>query len=488
MQDGSIDLTLFNGGIRNAENEHIAQLLRAKSKILVAFGSCASEGCIPGLANLSASAATSSTPRTRSRAPTTRDHLARRPCGDVPEGELAPARDVPPVCRTLDQVVEVDYYMPGCPPESAQIAAVIDLVIAGAPGTAQLPPTGSILGAGNSTVCDECPRTRNVKPITSFKRIQDVAAIDPDLCLLEQGIPCNGPATRSGCAARCPLGRRAVHRLLRPGRRRRRLRRAADLGLRLGDRSDTIRRRSSASWMASPIRPASSTASIWPGRCCASRPLSGRSRRLRRRRRRNMTRITIDPDHPPGRPRQDRDLPRRGGRRRQHLLPDPGAARLRALLRRPAGRGDAAPHQPHLRRLPGGASHGRRQGRRRRLPRRPAARRPRCCASCSTAPSTSPTTRPTSTPWAAPTSSSAPTLPSAERNILGVHPQGGAGDRRPGHPGAQDRPRDRRDDRRAQGPPLHVDPRRHDQGHHRGGARRDRADGPLRWSSSPSSA
>ena len=48
MPDGSILLTLFNGGIRNTENEEIAHLLRRKSQILVAFGSCASEGCIPG--------------------------------------------------------------------------------------------------------------------------------------------------------------------------------------------------------------------------------------------------------------------------------------------------------------------------------------------------------------------------------------------------------------------------------------------------------
>jgi F420-non-reducing hydrogenase small subunit len=40
--------------------------------------------------------------------------------------------------------------------------------------------------------------------IREFKRIQDVAPVDPNLCLLEQGIPCNGPATRSGCNARCP--------------------------------------------------------------------------------------------------------------------------------------------------------------------------------------------------------------------------------------------------------------------------------------------
>jgi F420-non-reducing hydrogenase small subunit len=53
MPDKSITLTLFNGGIRNEENEHMAKLMRQKSQILVAFGSCASEGCIPGLANLS---------------------------------------------------------------------------------------------------------------------------------------------------------------------------------------------------------------------------------------------------------------------------------------------------------------------------------------------------------------------------------------------------------------------------------------------------
>ena len=53
MEDGEITLCLFNGGMRNDENEHIARLLRRKSKILVAFGSCACEGCIPGLANFS---------------------------------------------------------------------------------------------------------------------------------------------------------------------------------------------------------------------------------------------------------------------------------------------------------------------------------------------------------------------------------------------------------------------------------------------------
>ena len=52
MPDGHIDVCLFNGAIRTSENEHLAHLLRKKSKVFVAFGSCANEGCIPGLANL----------------------------------------------------------------------------------------------------------------------------------------------------------------------------------------------------------------------------------------------------------------------------------------------------------------------------------------------------------------------------------------------------------------------------------------------------
>ena len=202
MEDGSILLTLFNGGIRTDENEHLARLLRQKSKILVAFGSCASEGCVPGLANLSP---VGEIVHTAFNTITTDNphELYPRTSFDVPEGELHIPK-LEKVLRPLDHVVDVDYYMPGCPPESNQITAVIDLVIKVVKGEAELPPKGSVIGAGDSTVCDECPRARNVKFIKQFNRIQDVAPVDPALCLLEQGIPCNGPATRSGCNSRCP--------------------------------------------------------------------------------------------------------------------------------------------------------------------------------------------------------------------------------------------------------------------------------------------
>lgn len=201
MEDGSILLTLFNGAIRNEENEHIAKLLRKKSQILVAFGSCATEGCMPALANLTPieeivetyySTISTDNPQ----------NIHPQPTYKAAEGEIYIPK-LYPIVRTLDQVVDVDYYMPGCPPESHQIAAVIDLVIDVLQGKATLPPKGSTIGAGGSTVCDDCPRKRDVKKIKEFKRIQDVM-LDPEICILEQGVICSGPATRNGCGALCP--------------------------------------------------------------------------------------------------------------------------------------------------------------------------------------------------------------------------------------------------------------------------------------------
>ncbi|MEN6299186.1 MAG: oxidoreductase, partial [Anaerolineaceae bacterium] len=178
MEDKSILLTLFNGAIRNDENEHIAKLLRQKTQILVAFGSCANEGCMPALANLSNVKEIVDTAYTTISTDNP-NGIRPQPNYTVPEGEL----HIPtlyPTVRTLDQVVDVDYYMPGCPPESQQISAVLDLVIQVIQGKAQLPPKGAVIGAGVSTVCDECKRKRNEKSIKEFKRIQEIM-LDPEI-------------------------------------------------------------------------------------------------------------------------------------------------------------------------------------------------------------------------------------------------------------------------------------------------------------------
>jgi F420-non-reducing hydrogenase small subunit len=216
MPDGSIDLTLFSGGVRTTENAELARLLRRKSAILVAFGSCATEGCIPGLANLATTTALLDTvfdgptidnpdrlrPVTGDPAPDGRPSRERAP-DEQPVPPRLPA--LTPLLRTLDQLVEVDYRVPGCPPETERIAEVIGLVGAALDGGATLPPRGSVLGAGQSTVCHECPRDRGIKRIDRFARLHELPPLDARLCLLEQGVPCNGPATRDGCGARCPL-------------------------------------------------------------------------------------------------------------------------------------------------------------------------------------------------------------------------------------------------------------------------------------------
>ena len=197
MPDVSIDLCLFNGAIRNSESEHVARLLRAKSKVLVAFGSCAMEGCIPALANLTTRQAILET--AYQETPSTLNPDGVRPALRVamPEGVL----EIPEFhesVRTLAQVVPVEYFIPGCPPQPPQILAVLGAIMQGA----QLPPPGAVLGAGEKTCCDECGRPRNEKRLKRFYRPWEIEA-KPDECLLDQGIICLGPATRSGCGALC---------------------------------------------------------------------------------------------------------------------------------------------------------------------------------------------------------------------------------------------------------------------------------------------
>lgn len=197
MEDKSIDLCLFNGAIQNAEQEHVAKLLRAKSKVMVAYGSCSYEGCIPGLANV-----------------TNRERIFNRAYIEVPsmdnpdkvqpqtsyqaaEGELT----LPQIYDTvmpLASVVDVDYFVPGCPPVGKQTWAVLEAVVTG-----NLPAKGSVVGAGTRALCDECPRTRGDKKIKAFYRTYEIMP-DPEQCLLEQGLLCAGIATREGCGALCP--------------------------------------------------------------------------------------------------------------------------------------------------------------------------------------------------------------------------------------------------------------------------------------------
>jgi len=195
MEDGHIDVCLFNGAIRNDEQEHMAHLMRKKSKVLVAFGSCAHTGGIPGLGNLANRKEIFDRAYISSPSTSNPENIVPVPEMEVPEGKLTIPTFYDTV-ETLDQVVDVDYYIPGCPPPPSLVVGAVRAIASG-----NLPPKGSVL-APELAVCDECSREKTDKCVGEIKRvIYDTP--DPDVCLLEQGFMCMGPATRGGCEAKC---------------------------------------------------------------------------------------------------------------------------------------------------------------------------------------------------------------------------------------------------------------------------------------------
>ena len=197
MPDGFMDVCLFNGAIRTSENEEMAHLMRRKAKVLVAFGSCAHEGCIPGLANLFDKESIFKRVYFDTPSVDNAEQITPQLSTEMPEGEIHIPEFYDTV-KTLGQTVDVDYFLPGCPPQAHQIWAVIEVILSG-----QLPPKGSVVGAYVKSVCDECELAREEKKIKKFYRPHEIIP-EPGRCLLEQGIVCSGPATRSGCGALCP--------------------------------------------------------------------------------------------------------------------------------------------------------------------------------------------------------------------------------------------------------------------------------------------
>jgi F420-non-reducing hydrogenase small subunit len=201
LGDGEILATFLNGAIRTSEQEEMARLLRRKSKLMVAFGACSHLGGIPGLANVSnrqnimhtAYLDSPSTVNPEGVIPQTTSH---------DNGHEVTLPVLYETVRSLDQVVDVDFYIPGCAPTPKIIATAVKTLLSGI-----LPAKGTVL-APDHALCEECSR-RDSKPhdlkLIEFKRPHQVL-IEEDKCLLAQGVVCMGPATRAGCEALCLQG------------------------------------------------------------------------------------------------------------------------------------------------------------------------------------------------------------------------------------------------------------------------------------------
>ncbi len=199
--DNSVDIGLFNGAVRTAEQREDAELFAAKCKVLVAFGSCACFGGIPGLANLA--------PKTQlietvyRDTPSTDNAEEIRPQTECTiDGQTLTLPALWETVSSLNQVVEVDLFAPGCPPPGERVGELFDAVARFAQ-SGSLPPPQTVL-ASDKALCDSCPRaeTRTAERMARIVRPHEITA-DPSRCFLDQGLLCLGIATRGGCSATC---------------------------------------------------------------------------------------------------------------------------------------------------------------------------------------------------------------------------------------------------------------------------------------------
>lgn len=198
LPDGAISVTFFNGALRTEENKEMAQLLRRKSQLFIAFGSCAAGGGIPALANHHGTQHLMDTVFQNAPCLDNPEGTTPQPVSRVADGELHLPLLLPCVLSAKD-AVKVDYTMPGCPPEPEQIVALIRHLAAALP----LPSVESMPVCTERAVCDQCTREKKNLPAPCLQR-PSVGVPEPGWCLLEQGYPCLGSATRAGCNALCP--------------------------------------------------------------------------------------------------------------------------------------------------------------------------------------------------------------------------------------------------------------------------------------------
>jgi len=113
-----VDVCLVEGAVSSEEDLHKIQLVRARTKTLVAFGDCAVTSNVPGMRNPIG----------------VQPLLDRAYLENVTVNPQIPSRIVPrllPTARPVHRVVTVDVFLPGCPPDADLIYCLLDDLLAG---------------------------------------------------------------------------------------------------------------------------------------------------------------------------------------------------------------------------------------------------------------------------------------------------------------------------------------------------------------------
>ena len=116
-----VDVCLVEGGVANEDNLELIREVRAKTKTLISFGDCAVTANVPAMRNMLGG----SEPVLKRGYLELADETAQLPHepGIVPE---LLDRVLP-----VHEVVTVDIFMPGCPPDADRIKATIEPLLRG---------------------------------------------------------------------------------------------------------------------------------------------------------------------------------------------------------------------------------------------------------------------------------------------------------------------------------------------------------------------
>jgi len=167
-----VDLAIVEGGVRTKDDERYIREVRAKSRILVALGICATHGGVTSLGNQ-----------------LSLKKLLEKEYSLADSSKLPELEDL---MHPLCDFVDVDYYVPGCPPMPFLTVHTLKSIVSGKKPTRH-----------ETVVCTECHRKIIAAKLDRLYGIYEKEA-DPQLCLVSQGFICLGSLTREGCGAPCP--------------------------------------------------------------------------------------------------------------------------------------------------------------------------------------------------------------------------------------------------------------------------------------------
>ncbi|RPH39988.1 MAG: methyl viologen-reducing hydrogenase [Desulfobulbaceae bacterium] len=174
------DIGILTGSIRTEHDRHAAEEMRKKCKTIIAFGTCAVYGGLHG-AGLAHSREEIMN-HVYKKSPTTKTDF-------LPDSEITTLEKL---VTPIDEVIDVDLYLPGCPPHAHFIFEGLSSLIENRQPKAR-----------QETVCAGCKRTMKKTEVTEIKASHE-GMPDDDTCFLSQGYICLGSVTLDRCLAPCP--------------------------------------------------------------------------------------------------------------------------------------------------------------------------------------------------------------------------------------------------------------------------------------------